>query len=257
MIRLWNTVTGQTLGELEGGASWVERIAWSHSGTLLASSAGRCVRLWNTAGQMVRNWTDFPSTVADLRWKPECLELAVAAYGQLTFWNPDEANPLREFNWKGSMLTIAWSPDGKYLATGDQDSTVHFWIVADGEDLMMSGYETKVRELSWDHTSRYLATGGGAEPCVWDVSGDGPEGTRPTQLKAHSGRVTALSYQHAGMKLASAGADGLIAIWRPDIADRPIARAKTSLGWTQLAWSPDDRRLAAGGQSGLVAVYSL
>src|SRR5260221_14213499 len=44
----------------------------------------------------------------------------------------------------------------EYIATGDQDSTVHFWKVASGRDLMAQGYATKVRNLSWDSSSRYL-----------------------------------------------------------------------------------------------------
>jgi len=91
------------------------------------------------------------------------------------------------------MLALAWSPNGQYLATGDQDSTVHFWMVKTGEDLMMSGYPTKVKELSWDSSSRYLATGGGTMPCVWDCSGEGPANTMPQQFEAHTERVTVLA----------------------------------------------------------------
>jgi WD40 repeat protein len=68
--------------------------------------------------------------------------------------------PQRRFEWKGSILRLAWSPNGRFVATGDQDSTVHFWFEEDRRDLQMSGYPTKVREL-WNAASRYLATGGG------------------------------------------------------------------------------------------------
>jgi WD40 repeat protein len=90
-------------------------------------------------------------------------------------------------------------------ATGDEDSTVQFWIVKSSVDLMMSGYATNVRELSWDATGCYLATGGGTMPCVWDVSGKGPAGTKPMQFDAHQGNVTALAFQPAGPLLASGG----------------------------------------------------
>ena len=211
-VRLWNAGNGKEHLTLDGGADWVERVVWSPTGTVLASAAGRKVRLWNSAGQLVREYGNHPSTVADIQWRPRTLELASAAYGELTVWNPDKTEPIRVCKWKGSMLVLAWSPDGKYIATGDQDSTVHFWIVKTGEDLMMSGYPTKVSELAWDYTSRYLATGGGSVPCVWNVSGKGPAGTKPLQFKAHQAKVTALAFQHAGPILASAGADGLVAL---------------------------------------------
>jgi WD40 repeat protein len=150
---------------------------------------------------------------------------------------------------------LAWSPDGKYLATGDQDCSVHFWIVRLGEDLQMSGYPRKVRELAWDSASRFLATGGGAVPSVWDCSGKGPAGTTPRQFKGHDAAVNALAYQHAGPLLASGGEDGLLAVWQPTKSKKPLAVSVQDSGLTCLAWSPDDKRLAAGQESGRVVVF--
>ena len=256
-VKLWDVATGQLHETLDGGAAWVERVAWSPNGTLLAAAAARKVRLWNTAGQLVREYANHPSTVADIQWKPGTLELASACYGQIGLFHPDQAEPVRSLKWKGSQLVLAWSPDGKHMATGDQDSTVHFWIMKTGEDLMMAGYPVKVRELSWDHTSRYLATGGGAMPCVWDVSGKGPAGTKPLQFQGHTANVTGLAFQHSGSLLASGGADGQVILWHPGKHNRALAQAQSDSGITQIAWSPDDQRLAVGTESGSVCAYVL
>jgi WD40 repeat protein len=255
-VRFWNVAGGQMHRSLDGGAAWVERATWSPDGTLLATAAGKKVRLWNAAGQLMREYGNHPSTVADIQWKPGTMELASAAYGQIALFHPDKAEPVRLLKWKGSQLVLAWSPNGKHMATGDQDSTVHFWIMKSGEDLMMSGYLTKVRELAWDYTSRYLATGGGRVPCVWDVSGKGPAGTTPQQLEGHTANVTSLAFQHAGPLLASAGADGLVMLWHPGKHKRALARAQAASGFTQIAWSPDDQWLGAGTESGAVLVYA-
>ena len=256
-VKLWNPANGQLDRALDGGASWVERVAWDSTGTWLAAAAGRTVRLWDATGQLLHEYGPHPSTVADIQWKPGKAELASAAYGQLALWSPERTEPAGIFCWKGSQLRLAWSPDGKYIATGDQDCTVHFWCVATAKDLMMSGYPTKVRELAWDPTGRYLATGGGSTPCVWDVSGKGPEGTEPVQLEGHANNVTALAFQHAGPLLASAGAEGLTILWHPEKTRRPLARATLSAAITQLAWSPEDQRLAVGTSDGTIAVHML
>jgi WD40 repeat protein len=256
-VKFWNVATGQLQQTLDGGSAWVERVAWSPDGTLLASAAGKKVRLWNAAGQLVREYGNHPSTVADIQWKPGTLELASAAYGQIALFNPDEAEPARCLKWKGAQLVLAWSPDGKYIATGDQDSTVHFWKVKTGADLMMSGYPVKVRELSWDHASRFLATGGGSVPCVWDVSGKGPAGTTPLQFEGHKANVTGLAFQHSGPLLASGGADGQVILWHPGKHRRPLAQVQGDAGITQIAWSPDDQRLGVGAESGAVRAYVL
>ena len=88
------------------------------------------------------------------------------------------------------------SPDGRWLVSGNQDPSVHLWIPETGIELHMSGYETKVKHLSYDHTSRWLATSGGREACIWDCSGDGPEGREPMMLP-HNARVVAVAFQHA------------------------------------------------------------
>lgn len=182
-------------------------------------------------------------------------ELACSSYGGLTLYRPSAAEPERRFAWKGSTLTIAWSPNGKYIATGDQDSTVHFWIHATGKDLQMFGYPTKVRELSWNPTSRYLLTGGGPLATVWDCSGKGPEGATPISLEAHEDFLTDLAFQRKGPLLASCAGDGLVALWEPGASTSPVSAAALDAPATRFAWSPDDRRLAAGAEDGEVALY--
>ena len=125
-----------------------------------------------------------------------------------------------------------------------------------GEDLQMSGYPLKVRELSWDHQSRFLATGGGPTPCVWDCSGKGPTGTEPIQLDAHKDNVSALVFQHRGAWLASGGEDGLVAIWQPGKQEGAAALAKHADPVSQLLWSADDQMLAVGTASGGVLIYT-
>ncbi|NJR72193.1 MAG: hypothetical protein HC782_03825 [Gammaproteobacteria bacterium] len=171
--------------------------------------------------------------------------------------NPDRPEAKRHFPWKGASLKLAWSPDGHYVASGDQDSTVHFWYSKSGEDLQMWGYPTKVRELAWDRTSRYLATGGGPIVTVWDCSGKGPEGTTPLQLNAHREFLSALAFQQGGALLASADNDGQIVLWAPGKARNPLAQMSYGAAATQIAWSPDDRYLAAGSAEGVVEVFSV
>lgn len=295
-IRLWDVTTGSATATLDGGGIWVERLAWSLSNpaptrvlrgrstavlsstpssdapVLLASAAGKLLRLWSTDGVLVRETRDHTSTIADIAWMPAntpfkkqyelggsspASVLVCATYGGLTLWRTDLDDPIGRFIWKGSTLVISCSPDGQFIATGDQDSTVHFWITRTELDLQMWGYPTKVRELSWNSTSRYLATGGGSTVTVWDCSGKGPEGTRPLQLSIHEGQITALAFQHRGVYLASACTNGLVAIWSVGQSKLPVAKLQFTEAISQLSWSPDDKSLAVGTERGVVAVLSM
>jgi len=256
VVRVWDAPAGRERFSLLGGAAWIERVDWSADGTYLAAAAGKSVRVWDAKGQVVRTYADHPSTVLDVRWKPKSQVLASTAYSLLQLWDPVQAEPLNRFEWRGSSLAMAWSPNGRYLATGDQDSTVHFWIVKTGRDLQMWGYPTKVRELSWDCTSRYLATGGSKDVTVWDCSGRGPANTRPLVLEAHTTFLSALAFQHRGAMLVSGGEDGQVVVWRPGLSKRPVARAALGDAVSAVAWSPDDQRIAVGTADGLLEVFA-
>lgn len=263
-VRLWESQTGVQALALRHATSWVERVSYDASGRYLAAAAGRSLRVWDALAHLVCEHTDHASTIADLAWKPGLPQIAAVAYGGTTLWGLDARTPLRRYAWKGSSLVLAWSPDGTMFATGDQDQTVHFWYAASGNDLQMWGYETKMRELAWDPTSRYLATGGGRDVTVWDTraSTKGPEESTPIMLGLHEAYLRALTYQHAETNiapamLASAGQDGLVALWRPTRSQKPLAQYAFPAPVSQLIWTPDDQALAVGCDDGTVALLAL
>jgi WD40 repeat protein len=94
---------------------------------------------------------------------------------------------------RGWVLGVAWSPDGRHLAAGTQESSVVFWRVGAPSGTppsQMTGYAAKVTQVAWDASSRYLATAGGSAVTIWDISGEGPEGRTPQELDGHDERVS-------------------------------------------------------------------
>lgn len=255
--KLWDTTTGTATASLAGGAGWVERVAWSPDGAFLATAAGKKVRLWDATGRQLREYPNHPATVADLAWRPGRNQIAVAHYGGVSLYDPAADAVQHVLEWKGSPLKLAWSPDGRVLAHGNQDATVCFWLADRGDPLQMSGFPTKVRELSWDHAGRYLATGGSAAVCVWDCGGTGPEGTKPQMLLEDDAELplTTVAWQRRGYLIASAGKDGKVLLWQPANKKAPRVGFDSLPDASVLAWSPDDKLLAAGAGSGAVAVY--
>ncbi len=236
-------------------------MAWSPDGQYLATAAGRCLRVWSPYGTILQTYPAHSSTIADIQWGPRAVwvhgtvpVLTSAAYSAVHLWTPDSPEPLEQLTWKGSILTLAWSPDGQHLVHGDQDATVHFWIMATGQDAQMWGYPTKVRELAWDHTGRYLATGGGPVITVWDFAGRGPQGSKPLLLEAHRDFLRTVAFQHAGPLLVSGAGDGLMVFWHPGRHRKALAQQRLYTGVSQACWAPDDGAVAIGTDDGTVVI---
>lgn len=256
IVRIWDAASGSLLHELDAGKHWVEQVSFSPLRDYLATGCGRVLKLWNGAGDAVRTYPPHPSTITDIQWQPRDLFFATSSYGQLATFHPNADEPVKQFSWKGSILVIAWSPDGNYVATGNQDASVHFWYRKSGRDLEMTGYPAKIRELSWDAQSRFLATGGSPVVTIWDCSGKGPAGTRPIQLEGHGNRLLgAIAYQNKGSLLASGCKDGRICLWQPHKSTSVFRQSELGGAITQLAWAPDDKRLSAATATGFVRVF--
>jgi WD40 repeat protein len=262
VARLWDPDRDAPLAELEAGADWVEHVAFSPTYRLLATAAGRRLRLWGVDGSLLRSYPDQRSTISDIGWQPvtrstaeSALRLTSAGYGGVTLWSPAADAPRQRFEWVGSILCIAWSPDGRYIATGDQDSTVHFWIVRQRRDLQMWGYPRKITALAWDASSRFLATNGGEQVTVWDCSGRGPEGTQPKALVEHTAPVSAVTFQQSGPLLASGGEDGCVVLWNPGRSRRPFWRTRFAGAVSCVAWAPADDAFVAGYSYGAVRAF--
>ena len=259
--KLWDTSEGKMLMEHEAGALWAEHLAWStkpigERGHLLALGAGNKVTLWNEKGEASGAPLKLSKTVADIAWILDGTTLAIATSTEIIMHDPANGEE-RVFKSRDPILSMAFSPNGKWLMTGNQDCTMHVWNTDNGGEMHMRGYAAKVRQLAWHRGSRWLAVGGGEVVSVWDCSGRGPEGRTPTLLESHTDQVSALHYQPAGDWLASGARDGGIAVWSPAQRQNFISRAKIGSGVTRVAWSPDGKLLGVTGEEGEVQVLAV
>jgi WD40 repeat protein len=251
--------SGEELRRWSPARAWTEQLAWSPDGTALASAAARVVTLWTPEGEPRAVLPTHSSTVVALAWDRSGRDLGAAAQGGVRVHRLDAgANAIpREFPAEGACLSVAWSPNGKLLATGIQTGKVHFWYLATGRNSEMSGYGARVALTAWSANSRYLATSAAAEVVVWDFGGKGPEGTRPAQLTGHTDRVESLDWQPGGAHLVSGGRDWRLSLWLPGKATQAIDAHLAEGEVTVVRWSPDGRYVAVGAAQGSLALYEL
>ncbi len=155
---------------------------------------------------------------------------------------------------------IAFSPDGRYVATGSVDHTIKIWEAATGRELRtLAGHTGAVKAVAFSPDARLLASGGNdGRIKFWELA----SGRESASLAGHmqsvtAQSVTALAFSPDGRSLASAGADFSVKLW--DVASQREARTYTGhFGLvTALAFSPDGNWLASGARDKTVRLWSL
>jgi len=258
-VKLWDAAAGQHVSTAKLGGAWVEHLGWrprgknSDGAPLLAAAIGRQLTLLNPDGTVRHSFKPAPKTLCAIAWQPAGGCVAAAYFGGVCLWDADDFVAQKEYPYGNGIHALVWSPDSKWLVSGNQDPSVHLWIPETDVELHMSGYEGKVKELSYDHTSRWLATGGGKDACLWDCAGEGPEGREP-QMFPHDTKVCAVAFQNTHGLLATASQDGAVMLWSPERKQPLRATIKMPHPATKLVWSPDDQFLAIGSEQGAVYV---
>lgn len=256
-IKLWDLMFKESRFILPIG----EHLTWSPLKRFLVSSANNDLCLWDCDGYLLEEYPADSTTITGIVWRPVSkansdLVFATSSYNSIHLWSPQHTKPLKQFESKKPILKMAWSPDGKSIATTNQDSTLCLWLVETSTSLQTNSYSTKIgHQLSWDSTSRYLATDNGLEIVIWDCSKLKLEICKFLGLNLHKNVLSQLAYQHKGNLLASAGKDGILAIWSPiNNSQTPLFKRQYPSPIKKLAWSSDDKFLAVGCTNGLVEV---
>jgi RNA polymerase sigma factor (sigma-70 family) len=167
---------------------------------------------------------------------------------------PKDASPLPDtpslpgvlrLSCKSPVHTVAVSPDGKTVAAGDSDRTIHLWQAATGRELSpVVGHQGAVSAIAFSPDSKILASAGydGALR-LWDVA----TGSGLRTLEGHEDVVTAVTFSPDGKTLAAAGADGKIRLWEVSTG-RALRSCAGHRGrvWSA-TWAGDGKTLASGG----------
>ncbi|HEV7716451.1 MAG TPA: WD40 repeat domain-containing protein [Steroidobacteraceae bacterium] len=258
-VVLWDTAAGgNAVKRLRPGTAWTEALAYSPDGKLLATATGKVLTLWNAAGEPVHQFEPLASTIAAIAWDKPGRDLAAATQGALCVHRIEPPQfTVRRYAWPAACLTAAFSPNGKVLASGMQDGTVHFWMLTTGKDSQMRGYGSKVTLTEWSANGRFLATASAAEVIVWDFGGKGPEGSAPIELKGHTDRISHLAFQPNGPWLVSAGRDWRISLWQPGKESQAVDAHLTAGEVSSVRWSPDGKTVAVGESKGRLTIYEL
>jgi WD40 repeat protein len=234
---------------------WIDNVALHPDGAV-AWSAGKTAFV--SGGKNEEKSLDVPSTVGGLAFAPKGLRLAVAHYNGVTLWFPNMAAKPDFLEWAGSHLSVAFSPDNKFLVTAMHEPALHGWRLADNRHMRMTGYPGRVRSMSWSAGGKALATSGADAVILWPfASKDGPMGKEPAMLAPLQARVTMVAC-HPRQDIFAAGySDGTILMVRMTDGAEILVRKNGGAPVAGLAWNGKGTLLAFAAEDGDAGLLEL
>jgi WD40 repeat protein len=173
-------------------------------------------------------------------------QLAAIADHNLRMLDAQSGKELAVFIGHRNLVTsVAWSPDGKRLATGSRDNTARVWEVHSNESIVLET-DLEINHLAWSPDGKRLTAGfwgGRPTPMVWDAK----SGRELQPLRAFSGLVSCSDLSKDGKRLAVCILHGpAIKVLYAESGREILTIGGIRVLIYTVAWSPDGKRLAAG-----------
>jgi WD40 repeat protein/serine/threonine protein kinase len=161
----------------------------------------------------------------------------------------------RELPHAVAVMCVAYSPDGRYLASACVDGSVRVWDRRTGQQLPSGpggpeAHNAHVFGIAFSPDSRYLATGGNDRRILVREL----DGTVRHCFEGHEDTITQLAFGPDGRHLASASKDGTVRLWDLKTGQEGLTFREHQVAVRGLAFSAEGQLISAGAD-GCVKVW--
>jgi WD40 repeat protein len=260
-MKIWDVATGALLRDFQDFTSVIDSGAFSPDGKLFAFSDGS-IHVWQFSLDSVEDQTTIMNqeiitilNAGSVIFSPDGRQLAGVSGNAIKLWEAATGRELLTLvGHSGWVMGLAFSPDGKWLASTSLDGTVKVWSIAPGNETAtvsspVTGYGTRV---AYDPKGQVFATNGGdGSATLWDVKTGEPR----LIVKGHSLEILSLAFSPDSTRFATGSLDGTTIIWDTATGKNLFSLTGHEFGVRDIAFSPDGKLIATGGFDGTAKVW--
>jgi hypothetical protein len=210
----------------------------------------------STYSALIGTLKDEGEGIIDITYSPDGSQIATGGTNSVKVWNVASGQNVLTFKAYAECVSeLAFSPDGRWLASAGGDGIVNVWNVpADKPVLTQRAHTGRVNAVCFSPDGKRLASGAEDRTVrVWEIAG----GKALRELRGHRAAVTDLAFSPDGRLLLSTGRDGQARLW--DVATGRTLGATPSRSQAIMGarFSPDGRQLITNGADGTIEAWNV
>jgi WD40 repeat protein len=267
-LELWDLSSRQRVQSFPVGKEKILAVAFSRDMRFLVIGTAASISMWpirptaTAPTASIAGW----ETLTSLALAPsDDLIVAGSIDGTLSIFdlNTPQRQPARIRSHQNRISSLAFTADGRFLASGSLDNTVKVWALAAGEGQRtlaelrtLAAHYDAVLSVAFSPDGATIASGGWDNRIwLWDRD----TGQRLRQLRGHAGGIVSLAFSADGQWLASGSEDRTARIWVVDTGRALIELPGLEGDVASLAFtgSPPGHQLAATDEKGTIRLWDL
>jgi WD40 repeat protein len=219
-VKLWNLKNEELVDTITlDNIDYVNRVAFDPGGESIAYAIGGEIGIWNITARSLSYTINNQSRIRGVIFDATGDLLAYGAGDGdsagtpaitiISLLSDETLLTLQGHTW--GITDMAFSPDGKQIATSSLDGTIRIWNSLTGEaDLILKADYASVTSLAFNQNSTLLASGGNSgKITLWNLASD----HQKTELLGHSDTITRVRFDSTGRLIGTSSRDGTIKLW--------------------------------------------